>query len=215
MAVLTLYRALGSSTPPFIGTVSIAESDHLQLVAGTVTLDYYGFGLSYSEATVTGGTVTGYEVRNTAQAGLLFSVAGLNLAAATFFELARGGQPDAISATLFGGDDTLIGSPGADSLQGQGGSDSISGGAGNDTLVGNDDDLADTLAGGNGNDLYLVGAGGHGSTDVVVELEGGGIDRVESPTSYTLGANVEQLVLAGSGASTGTGNALANLLIGT
>jgi Ca2+-binding RTX toxin-like protein len=80
------------------------------------------------------------------------------------------------------------------------------GGDGNDTL----DGLAgaDRLNGGVGNDRYIVGAG-----DVVAELANEGADTIETTlASYTLGANVENLVYAGAGSFNGTGNALNNLL---
>lgn len=68
---------------------------------------------------------------------------------------------------------------------------------------------ADSMTGGGGNDLYLVDNSG----DQVVERAGGGKDRVESSVSYTLGADVEELVLTGS-ARNGTGNGVANLIVG-
>jgi serralysin len=68
---------------------------------------------------------------------------------------------------------------------------------------------ADTMAGGLGNDFYLVDNGG----DSVIELSGGGIDTVSSGISYTLGANVENLILTGS-ALNGTGNGLDNDITG-
>ena len=67
----------------------------------------------------------------------------------------------------------------------------------------------DTLAGGAGNDTYLADLG-----DTVVEAAGAGTDTVHAGTSYTLGANLENLVLAGSGDLDGTGNALANAILG-
>jgi Ca2+-binding RTX toxin-like protein len=69
---------------------------------------------------------------------------------------------------------------------------------------------ADVMAGLAGNDTYVVDHNG----DVVVELEGQGVDTVQSAVSYTLGANVENLTLTGSAAINGTGNALDNSLIG-
>ncbi|WPC06764.1 peroxidase family protein [Pseudomonas benzenivorans] len=85
----------------------------------------------------------------------------------------------------------------------------IRGGIGNDTIVGGAG--ADTMVGGAGNDIYAVTDVG----DVVVELAGGGTDTVwTSLSSYTLGANVENLTYSGSGNFTGTGNALANIIRG-
>ncbi|MBK8174134.1 MAG: calcium-binding protein [Rhodospirillales bacterium] len=111
---------------------------------------------------------------------------------------------------LDGGDglDTLIGNGGNDSLLGGAGRDSLDGGAGNDTLIGGGG--PDTLVGGAGNDIYRVESPG----DVVTEANGGGVDRVESSITYTLGANVENLTLTGGAAINGTGNALDNTIVG-
>ncbi|WP_293682013.1 S8 family serine peptidase [uncultured Phenylobacterium sp.] len=86
--------------------------------------------------------------------------------------------------------------------------DTISGLAGNDTLDGGGG--ADSLMGGAGNDLYVLDTAG----DKVFELFAEGIDTVQAAFSYTLGANVENLTLTGSGALSGTGNELANRIIG-
>ncbi len=84
----------------------------------------------------------------------------------------------------------------------------LSGSSGNDTLDGGLG--SDQLVGGTGNDLYRLDYIG----DVVVELAGEGTDTVESPVTYTLGVNVEKLVLIGSGTIDGTGNTLGNTLTG-
>jgi len=70
---------------------------------------------------------------------------------------------------------------------------------------------ADRLVGGLGNDSLFVDDAG----DVVVENAQEGTDTVQSYLpSYTLGANVEHLTLLGNGNINGTGNALANVLVG-
>ena len=50
--------------------------------------------------------------------------------------------------------------------------------------------------------------------DVVTEQAGEGTDTVQSGVTYTLGANVENLTLTGTGAINATGNALDNTLTG-
>ena len=85
---------------------------------------------------------------------------------------------------------------------------SLTGNAGNNVLDGGLG--ADTMIGGAGNDTYVVDATG----DVVTELAGGGLDTVRSSVTYGLSANVENLVLTGTGAINGTGNDLANVLTG-
>jgi Ca2+-binding RTX toxin-like protein len=92
------------------------------------------------------------------------------------------------------------------------GSAAISGTGSDDdnTLYGVTNSAANTLAGGLGNDTYIVDAG-----DTVVEAAGGGLyDTVYSGFNYTLADNVEQLVLTGSAAISGTGSAQDNTLYG-
>lgn len=106
------------------------------------------------------------------------------------------------------GHDSLVGDVGDDKLSGLIGDDTLNGGAGNDTLIGGAG--IDRLVGGAGNDTYNV----DNVRDIVVELANQGVDQVQSTVSYTLGANVENLVLFGSGALTGIGNAQANAITG-
>ena len=112
---------------------------------------------------------------------------------------------------------TKIGTAAADTLNGTSAADVLSGLAGNDALFGSgSNDIInggvgrDTMRGGAGNDTYFVNQ----SNDLVIELGGQGVDVVKSTASFTLGANVENLVLIGSAALTGRGNALANTIIG-
>ncbi|HNB68211.1 calcium-binding protein [Accumulibacter sp.] len=84
----------------------------------------------------------------------------------------------------------------------------LTGNSGDNVLVGGAG--ADILIGGAGNDTYVV----DNTSDVVIEGSGAGIDLVESSVTHTLAANVENLALVGMGAINGSGNDLANLLIG-
>jgi serralysin len=120
--------------------------------------------------------------------------------------------------SLFGGDgddqlnagasdDVVQGGNGNDAVYGGDGNDTLNGDAGNDTLNGNAG--RDFLAGGAGNDTFNTDAG-----DTISEASGQGTDLVQSSVSYTLGANLENLTLTGSGAINGTGNSLSNTIIG-
>ena len=66
------------------------------------------------------------------------------------------------------------------------------------------------MQGGAGNDTYLVDNVG----DVVTENASEGTDLVQSSVSFTLGTNVDNLTLTGSGNINGTGNGDANVITG-
>ena len=99
---------------------------------------------------------------------------------------------------------------GSADLQGYGnsGANTLYGNSGNNLLSG--DAGADTMSGGLGNDAYVVDDAG----DLVFESLDEGTDAVLSTVDQALAANVETLVLQGSGNLSGTGNALANNLFG-
>jgi serralysin len=111
----------------------------------------------------------------------------------------------ALSANI----ETLVLQGSAD-LQGYGNSEAnrIIGNAGNNLL--NGEGGADVMRGGAGNDVYFVDDGG----DIVFESAGQGTDAVFATVDYSLTANVETLVLQGSGNLIGTGNGDANKLFG-
>ena len=95
---------------------------------------------------------------------------------------------------------------------------SISGNAFGNTLIASDQ--GDILNGGGGADTMIGGAGGDtfwvdNSGDVITETGSGTNDEVVSSIDYTLGANLEQLILlGGSAAVSGTGNAADNAISG-
>jgi Ca2+-binding RTX toxin-like protein len=84
----------------------------------------------------------------------------------------------------------------------------LEGYGGNDTLQAMQDGQA-TLRGGTGDDIYRT------NSSFVVELEGEGLDTVETPrTSYTLQNWVENLQTTSTSAFRGVGNSLANAITG-
>ena len=112
--------------------------------------------------------------------------------------------------TTYGGNDIINGGAGNDTIRTGAGNDVINGGDGNDILDGGAGN--DKLTGGKGNDIYIVDSIG----DSVVETSTliTEVDTVEASITYTLGANLENLTLTGSGAINGTGNSLNNTLTG-
>jgi Ca2+-binding RTX toxin-like protein len=87
----------------------------------------------------------------------------------------------------------------ANTITGNAGSNVLDGGAG-----------ADILRGGDGNDTYVVDHLG----DTVLEARGEGDDVVMASVNFALEAELESLVLTGTANINGTGNALANSIIG-
>jgi Ca2+-binding RTX toxin-like protein len=94
---------------------------------------------------------------------------------------------------------TIAGAGGADTLIGLGGNDVLNGGGGNDVMIG-----------GLGSDRYTVDSLG----DAVVEAFNEGNDTVVASVDWTLGANLEGLILSGTADLDGTGNELINRITG-
>ena len=125
------------------------------------------------------------------------SAAGIDSVVASFSDYTLAANTDVLilSGTVAVGTGNTI----ANTLIGNSAANTLDGGAGNDSLVGGLD-----------NDYYLVDS----TTDVVLEAAASGTDSVvASVTGYTLAGNAEVLILSGTVAA-GTGNSLANTLIG-
>ncbi|MBU8542500.1 MULTISPECIES: M10 family metallopeptidase [Roseomonadaceae] len=123
--------------------------------------------------------------------------------------LYQGNQASLIENAIGGaGADTLRGNDGMNHLQGGDGNDLLEGRAGDDVLDGGAG--ADTMIGGTGHDRYRVDHAG----DVVLERAGEGVDTLVGAISRTVLPDAVDVLLLGSGAVTGIGNDLANLLVG-
>ncbi|MDF8334788.1 beta strand repeat-containing protein [Novosphingobium cyanobacteriorum] len=84
----------------------------------------------------------------------------------------------------------------------------LTGTAGNDIIDGKAG--VDTMVGGLGDDRYVV----DDNSDRIIERAGEGFDTVSATVAYVLGANLENLQIAGRDAIDGTGNADANIITG-
>ena len=123
--------------------------------------------------------------------------AAVNLSGVTFTDWTAG--TDIININGTAGVDNLIGSGQRDIINGGGGADMLDGGLG-----------ADVMNGGAGDDTYRVGAG-----DTVSEAGGSGRDTVQTLlSSYTLGADIEDLSVTSGISFFGFGNSLGNVING-
>jgi Ca2+-binding RTX toxin-like protein len=117
--------------------------------------------------------------------------------------------PVAINGTGNENNNSLTGNAANNMLSGLAGDDTLIGGAGNDLLNGGVG--FDTMDGEAGHDTYVVDS----PLDVVIDRgPGNEVDTVQSSISYTLNGTIERLILAGTVASTGVGNAQNNVLTG-
>ncbi|MBK6850104.1 MAG: putative Ig domain-containing protein [Burkholderiales bacterium] len=181
------------------GLTDSLHSDNSLVVHGTV--DFVGqvlTGGAGDDIYVVSGTAdtiteNAGEGVDTVQSSASYTL-GANLDNLTLTGTAASGTGNALNNLLTGNDQ-------ANTLEGGLGNDTLDGGAG-----------IDNLTGGDGDDTYIVDNSG----DIVTEAAGlgTGADTLQSSATYTLSANVETLILTGSAAIDGTGNAEANTLTG-
>ena len=173
--------------------VGTADRDYIDALAGNDTLNG-GLGAD----TLVGGT--GNDTYVVDDAGdIVIELAGQGtdtVQSSIDYVLA-----DNVERLILTGSDDLQGTGNLlnNTITGNGGNNLIDGGAGNDTM-----------AGGLGDDSYVADS----SSDVVTEAASAGIDTVRASASFTLGNNVENLILSGTGDINGTGNTLDNLILG-
>ncbi|MBU3556003.1 hypothetical protein ICN31_10665, partial [Polynucleobacter sp. UB-Piko-W3] len=112
------------------------------------------------------------------------------------------------------GNDTIYGGDGNDALYGNAGLDTIYGGAGND-IIDPGTGYYETLYGGTGDDIYIINENYFMPYSKMIEYANEGNDTViTSNGSFTLADNVESLAFVGVTGGNGTGNSLANVLVG-
>ena len=104
----------------------------------------------------------------------------------------------AITGTGNGLDNAITGNALNNTLDGGMGADTLDGGLGTDAMTG-----------AAGDDAFIVDNIG----DTAIEVAGGGIDTVKASVDFTLGAEVEKLIML-AGAVSGTGNSLDNTITG-
>ena len=168
----------------------LAGNDKLNGYAGNDTLDG-GTGLD----TLTGGSGddtyiidnTGDKVIENAGAGVDLLQVDISSAGGTLTLANNVDNAALVNSVAY----NLTGNALANVLTGNVAANVLNGGAG-----------SDTMSGGAGNDAYYVDNVG----DVVIEVADEGSDRVYAYLSYTLGDNVENLSLLGTGNINGTGN---------
>lgn len=136
-------------------------------------------------------------------------IASLNYALATGSAVERLEAADASATTAL----QLTGNEFGNVIIGNAGNNVLTGGGGDDALAGAGGD--DMLIGGTGNDSFFVDS----TTDVVIENQGEGIDRIAASVSLTLEAGqsierLEAIVLSSTDAVNFGGNEIANTIVG-
>ncbi|THJ08756.1 MAG: calcium-binding protein, partial [Nitrospira sp. CG24C] len=199
------------------------ESGNDTLVGGTGHDKYY-FNIGDGVDTITDVAVLGEDpvlspLSNTVEWGLGITQADLTLSfSGEFFQIRVGANGDMVQMSGFNPNDVY----GTHAVEAYYFSDTtfllyqqlidlkgftIEGTANADTLMGTN--AVDHMFAYAGDDTYVVSTG-----DTVVEQVNEGLDTVQSDTTFTLGANIENLTLTGTVAIDGTGNSLNNILIG-
>ncbi|RJF88158.1 hypothetical protein D3874_14975 [Oleomonas cavernae] len=226
LRITTAQNTVGAGTDTITGVLNLTGSSFDDILTGNNSSNTLIGGLGNDVLDGQGGNDT---VSYTDAGGGINGV-NVNLALAGAQNTGTAGIDTLIGIEhLIGSayNDNLTGNDVGNRIDAGAGSDTLNGAGGNDRLDGGGD--ADSLAGGTGDDTYILADVYLSfSFDTVTENAGAGTDTVEvrrvgKVGSYTLGANVENGRVAGSGAfnlfgndlgNSLTGNAVANLLDG-
>lgn len=183
MAVGTSYSSIDMhSSKVWYGSVTVANSNHIQVASGGYVQNYYGFGFTYSGYAVTGGTVTStnyYEFGTK-----IYEITGASLSAVTVATYVQSGNLQGVLAYALSSADVLNGSFLAEFLKGFAGNDVIYGNGGNDFLMGGAGN--DRLDGGHGIDFafyegnrnWFSMSTSNGTTTVSDNVSGQGVDSL-------------------------------------
>ena len=189
-----------------VATLGATDPDAGDTFTYALTSDPSGlFEIVGNEVRVKAGASLDFEAATSHEVTVTVTDAG-GLSRSETLTIAVNNQSGSIVGTA--GNDVLNGTSEEDTIQGLAGNDRLNGGQGDDLLDGGSGN--DTMAGGAGNDTYVVDSAG----DVVTEGSNQGTDTVQASVSYTLGGNVENLTLTGTGNINATGNTLNNTLTG-
>lgn len=136
MATVTYYQQANMSAGyVWQGYITSATSTSISLTnyrgaSGT----YYGVGFTYSDTSLTGGTLTGYD--SFKNYSIDYTARGANVSAVTAANLISGGDAYGLAALVLSGNDLINGSSYSDTLLGFAGNDLIAGNGGNDFIDG-------------------------------------------------------------------------------
>ena len=232
----TMAPILQSSSPAdnaalvgIAANISLTFDEDIVLGNGNITLSN-GAGdtrtIAPSEVSVTGRVVTINPSSNLAYSSGYYLQVGIDAisdASGNDFVISNSTtlnfvtESDIITINGTNAADRLNGTSGRNVINGLGGNDTLNGLAGDDTLDGGTGN--DSMFGGAGNDTYLVNSASDrvfetatSSANDITDL--GGIDTIQSSATFTLSNFTENLILTGTSAINGTGNALANTLTG-
>ena len=196
----------GEGTDTILSSTGWTLGSNIENLTLTGTLNINGYGNSDSN-TIIGNSGNNILTGNGGNDTILGMAGNDTITGGSSWDSLLGGTGD---DTIYGGDgnDWIRGEEDNDTLYGQGGRDRLYGEAGNDYLDGGASN--DFMYGGTGDDTYVV----DNASDVVSENASEGTDTVNSYINYTLGSNVENLTLLGTGNLSASGNSLDNTITG-